>query len=492
MRQIVTQTANAAASASRNDRLNGVTGQWIPSGVSSSWNWGTLAVDREGRSLGVHLARYAHHVDDEIAHQGRGDVIEHDRRDDDVAVALGLKIAGNERERRAEQRGADDRGEDQRIAGQEAEMERDKRRAEARDIGLALDADVEQPRVEADGDRKAGEDETGRVIEREADAFEIAERAGDENLHRLERILADRQHDETGNDEGCGDIDERDQRNVRPDGQGPRRRAHAARSLTPAMRRPRSWALVSSGRRSPVTRPAHEHDDAVGKGEDLVELDRNQQQRLAGVALGDDALVDEFDRADVDAAGRLPDQEDLGIALDLARQHDLLLIAAGEVGGLEQRRRRPDVEGLHLPLRVGDDRPAIEQHALAVHRLLMEAEHRAFARLERHDEADAMAVLRHVADADEALGARIALHMRQRLAVDEDFAGAWRAHAGERLEELRLAVAGDAGDAEDFALPQDEGDVVDAHDAAVVAHHEIARLEHDSRRDGRGPCRSSG
>jgi hypothetical protein len=38
----------------------------------------------------------------------------------------------------------------------------------------------------------------------------------------------------------------------------------------------------------------------------------------------------------------------LGIALDLARQHDLLLIAAGEIGGLQQRRARPDVEGFHL------------------------------------------------------------------------------------------------------------------------------------------------
>ena len=70
--------------------------------------------------------------------------------------------------------------------------------------------------VEADRDREAGEDETRRVVEREADAFEIAQRAGDENLHRLERIFADRQHDEAGNDEGRSDIDERDQRDVGP------------------------------------------------------------------------------------------------------------------------------------------------------------------------------------------------------------------------------------------------------------------------------------
>ena len=75
---------------------------------------------------------------------------------------------------------------------------------------------------------------------------------------------------------------------------------------------------------------------------------------------------------------------------------------------------------------------------------------------------------------------------RQRLAVDEDFAAAQRADAGERLEQLRLAVAGDAGDAEDLAFAQNEGDAVDPHDAAIVAHDEIARLERDLARM-RGP-----
>ena len=95
-------------------------------------------------------------------------------------------------------------------------MQRDQRRAEARDIGLPLDADVEQAGVEADRHRKAGEDEAGRVIKREADALEIAERAGDQDLHRFERVLADRQHDEAGNDEGGRDVDERNQRDVGP------------------------------------------------------------------------------------------------------------------------------------------------------------------------------------------------------------------------------------------------------------------------------------
>ena len=49
--------------------------------------------------------------------------------------------------------------------------------------------------------------------------------------------------------------------------------------------------------------------DPVGQLEDLVELGRHEQHGRARVALGDDLLVDELDRADVDAAGRLVGDE---------------------------------------------------------------------------------------------------------------------------------------------------------------------------------------
>jgi hypothetical protein len=131
----------------------------------------------EGRRLGVHLSGFAQHVDEQVAHDGGGDVVEHDRRDDDVAVAIGLQIAGNGRESRSEHGCADDRGNGQRIARQEAEMQRDQRRAEAGDIALPLCADVEQAGMETDRDRKPGEDEARRVEQRIADPFEIPERA---------------------------------------------------------------------------------------------------------------------------------------------------------------------------------------------------------------------------------------------------------------------------------------------------------------------------
>ena len=98
-------------------------------------------------------------------------------------------------------------------------MKSDKRRAEASDIGLALGADVEQARMETDRDGKPGEDEARRVEKRVTNSFEIAERAKDEALDGLQRILADRQHDEAGNDKGGGDVDKRNERDIRPSGQ---------------------------------------------------------------------------------------------------------------------------------------------------------------------------------------------------------------------------------------------------------------------------------
>ncbi len=46
-------------------------------------------------------------------------------------------------------------------------------------------------------------------------------------------------------------------------------------------------------------------------------------------------LVDELDGADIDAARRLADDQHVRVPLHLAGQHDLLLVAAGEIGGLQ-------------------------------------------------------------------------------------------------------------------------------------------------------------
>ena len=60
-----------------------------------------------------------------------------------------------------------------------------------------------------------------------------------------------------------------------------------------------------------------------------------------------------------------------------------------------------------------------------------------------------------------------------------------RPDPGQRLQQLRLAVAGDARDPHDLALPQREADALDAFDAQAVLDHEIARLEHRGARPPR-------
>ena len=89
---------------------------------------------------------------------------------------------------------------------------------------------------------------------------------------------------------------------------------------------------------------AVEHADPVRELEDLVELGGDQQDGGAGVALGDGLAMDELDAADVQAARRLVEDQQLQLAPELARDDDLLLVAAGEGAGGAVGRRRPDVE----------------------------------------------------------------------------------------------------------------------------------------------------
>ena len=110
-----------------------------------------------------------------------------------------------------------------------------------------------------------------------------------------------------------------------------RRRTHSAASCcsTPAISRPSS-PLGRLGAALADDAAVEHHQDAVRQRADLVELDRDQQDRLAARRAWRSAAVDELDRADIDAARRLADEEHAGILLHLAREHDLLLVAAGE------------------------------------------------------------------------------------------------------------------------------------------------------------------
>src|SRR4029079_8027637 len=90
--------------------------------------------------------------------------------------------------------------------------------------------------------------------------------------------------------------------------------------------------------------PPAEHDaDAVRHLQHLVQLGRDQERGDPRVTLGNGLAMDELDAADAQAAGRLVEDEELQVALELAGHHDLLLVATRQRAGRDIGRRGPDV-----------------------------------------------------------------------------------------------------------------------------------------------------
>ena len=86
------------------------------------------------------------------------------------------------------------------------------------------------------------------------------------------------------------------------------------------------------------------HRHAIGRARGSRRGRPDEQHRLAGVARGAQLRVDELDRADVDAARRLRGEQHLKRAPHLARDDDLLLVAARERARRQRRIGRADVE----------------------------------------------------------------------------------------------------------------------------------------------------
>src|SRR6478735_8001245 len=97
---------------------------------------------------------------------------------------------------------------------------------------------------------------------------------------------------------------------------------------------------------------AVEHGDPVRQLHDLVEFGGDDHDRSAVIAFGDDALVHELDRADVQAAGGLGGDEEPQRAGEFAGQHHLLLVAAREGADGGGDRGGADVEFLDFLGRV--------------------------------------------------------------------------------------------------------------------------------------------
>src|SRR5690242_16795345 len=93
--------------------------------------------------------------------------------------------------------------------------------------------------------------------------------------------------------------------------------------------------------------PLVEHEHPVAQIEDFVEIERNQENAAPFVALAHKLAMDELDSADIQSARRLDREQDVGLAIELARDDQLLLIAAGEGAGARFGRGRAHVEPRH-------------------------------------------------------------------------------------------------------------------------------------------------
>ena len=131
-------------------------------------------------------------------------------------------------------------------------------------------------------------------------------------------------------------------------GDGRRRRralGHAAASRLPPPVIAIPERLLVDRRRVLADDLAFVHDeDPVRERQDLVQLERDEQHGAPLVALLDEPPVDELDRADVEAARRLRGEQHARVAADLAREHDLLLVAARQRRSARLRAAAADVE----------------------------------------------------------------------------------------------------------------------------------------------------
>ena len=134
------------------------------------------------------------------------------------------------------------------------------------------------------------------------------------------------------------------------------------------------------------------------ESEDLLELEGDEQDPAALVALRDEAAMDELDRADVEAARRLACDEDPRVPGDLPGDHDLLLVAAGErrggVWGFRRGRRTPSEPSGAL-----DQAARVEPAPLRVGLLPEVVQRQVLGEREVEHEAAHLAVLGDVADA---------------------------------------------------------------------------------------------
>ena len=88
------------------------------------------------------------------------------------------------------------------------------------------------------------------------------------------------------------------------------------RPVPPVIAMPSSSA-VTSGPYSATISPFVDRQDPVGEREDLLELERDEENAFSSVTGSDELLMDELDRTDVEPARRLDGKEYARLPADL-------------------------------------------------------------------------------------------------------------------------------------------------------------------------------
>ena len=187
-------------------------------------------------------------------------------------------------------------------------------------------------------------------------------------------------------------------------------------------------------------------EDPVGEREDLLQLERDEQDGPALVALLDEPAVDELDRADVEAARRLRRDQHLRVAVDLAGEDHLLLVAAREAAAVVCG-PPPRTSNSSISLAAFGQALRIEPAVARRRRMVVVVQGDVLGEREVEHEPAVLAVLGMCPrPASRAVAAALAGDV---LVADLD--PAFRDPAQAARRSARSAVAVDAGDADDLA-----------------------------------------
>ena len=197
--------------------------------------------------------------------------------------------------------------------------------------------------------------------------------------------------------------------------------------------------------------------NAVAKREEVFQLFARKQDGAALVALAQEFPSNKFGDAHIEAAGRLVAQQKPRRLGKFSRQDHLLGIAARQAPARSVGSSGDNGIGAHGALAGGRNRGEIAERAGPPAPVPLLAEHDVFRDAEIRHQSFLETVVRHIADAEPGdVTRRQAARGR---AGDDDLAGARPLDAGDHGEELVLAVARHAGDAEDLAAGKPQTDV---------------------------------